>query len=397
MSSLKNNISLILIISLIYLIGFSCVSPEIVFGEIIPVYNDEELVQNSDIIILGEQKDAITVKVINVLKGTFLQDIIVLEELAKYSRDVSNKENKIEGKLFFTEVLLFINCRSVPYSLVPSGVKRFSFENSRRILFSYINANDKGGYKLILDPESAKKENYIEDIKYLSTKTKFEYEMKLREYLKNMDTSTQDGIRPFIQWARMHTRWGYTAGLDALLTVAKDYTTDAYLDAVTALLVIRDPSTSKPLMDYINTFLDEKILFDHIRAVGAIGGPNTLPFLIRLSTYKEDKRHVRCGAIHGLRLLYPQLQNNSVEAKALVASILPTDFNNVPICLREALVAIANDETKKALELYAENRKAEGDKSLYDDAIEFIQKLKEKIQSNKENNEKIASLKVQEW
>jgi hypothetical protein len=370
----------------------------VAFGEILPVFSDKELVQNSDIIIIGEQKDTITVKVSEVIKGTYPADTIVLEKLPEYSRYIINKENKVEKKLSSAEVLLFIDGRTVPYSLVPSGVIRFSAGDNDNVLFKYGVRGSKGNkYNLILESENITKQDFIRQIKHFVGLTKIEYELELTLRLKILDTSNRDSMRPFIDWARQKTRWDYKEGINALLIIAKDYSTDAYLDAVWALREIRDPSVSKPLMEYINSNIDEKVLFDHIRTVGAIGGPDVLPFLIRLSTYDEKQEKVNCGAIHGLRLLYTQLKKDSNEANTLVKSILPTNYSNIPVCMREALVSIANDETLKALQQYEENKKAEGNSILYNDATKMIQKLRGKMNSDKEYHEKMVLLKTQEW
>lgn len=328
------------------------------------VLPDAYLVEHSDVILVGEQVDAVTVKVRRVLLGYFTNTTITLRGLSDYKRQMFDPRAAGLGKLDSAEILLFIDCRSVPCRILDSGVKRFSFEPIPVLYYSVPSEHDSGSeFHVARNQAGTTRE------KYLAT------------------------LEPLIEAARVRHEQSKAAMLMAAMNSANpEQDRHAF-----GLGEMRNPFTAQPLIDYVMASLEgDKPVSEQIRAVGSIGGLEALPFLLKLAAYKTnepDRKSVRSAAIQGLRSLSCQLEIGSADWNALANCILSQSPEAVAV--RESLVELGNAEAIAALEKYADRVKDH--KALYPDALRFIEQAKARMRSTKESANQLDALRKEPW
>ncbi len=344
-------------------------------AKIITPLTDEELVRCSDLIVLGRQVDAVTIKIDKLLWGPVLESPIELIDLAEYPRQLTAKDGKA-GLLDSEKLLIFRNCRTYPCSLVFSGVKRFS-RNGHLHVYQELKPRNLG---LAVDLAGRTQKEYLAQ---LTRQT----QVHMNEYNRELARRLEEGTKALVYWLGRNTRWGYKKGLDVLLQIATNSESPDYLSAVWALRKIRDPSLVDPLLKYIQDPSKKPSMFDHIRAAGAIGGTSVLPFAVRLTTIddgKHDRSKVRCGGVHALRLLVPRFPRKSGEFRILEDTLLaqPTGW----IWVLEALATVASSRSIEALLSLDQGS-----------AAKYLQQARDNRRTRTQTAEKLRRLKAQAW
>lgn len=246
--------------------------------------DDKRLVSNSDIVLAGEQVDAVTVKVARVLKGTWTADSITLPELARYTRLIDSGEKAgPREKVASGQIIIFIDGRTVPCSLVYSGVKRFSAKGDGAALYQYVSPQGDTHLVLQRDAEGRTEGQYVGQLEKVIKNARDAYSRIRQQKLASTDFSSDKSVFEFMYWAYC-TRWGYEDGMQELLRLADSPVEKTRGGAVAVLSTIRDPGSGAGLREIVERSLtDGASVFDHIRAVGAIGGDEAVPLLVRLS------------------------------------------------------------------------------------------------------------------
>ncbi len=350
-------------------------------AELPPSFDDESLVARSDVIILGQQVDPVTIEITEVLKGSWTEKLAIFPELAQYRKTIETgiKRKDIPNKLSSREIIVFINGRTLRPSLALGGVRRFSRAEQDGVVYRYRYSKQRR-FHLRPDEKTITKANYLKQLMILIERDRTTYRKELNKKLRATDFSKLESARKFIAWVRQYTRWNYEEGIQALLQLAENQPTKVCQKAVWALRAIRDPASGPHLRGIINRSLGGNLpLFDHIRAVGFIGGDEAVIFLARLSTHEDTVRHhseVSCAAVHGLRWLAQQYESESSQFDVIETAIL--HLNPKPICVRQALVTLATEKSIQKLELFASQMKGT-DEILYQDAIEMVKKARKRM------------------
>ncbi|MHC4168742.1 MAG: HEAT repeat domain-containing protein [Planctomycetota bacterium] len=368
-------------------------------AELLPPSDDKSLVINNDIVLVGDQLDAVTVKVRKVLKGTWQGDLVTLSELAQYKRAIQpTSHGKVIGRLNSHGVVLFINGRTRPCSLALCGVRRFSLQQRGNALYLYHSSGRRQLPHLRQDPAKRTKEQYLKQLKAIIEHERNAYNEELRKRIEATDFSSQKHTTKLMAWAGRHTRWGYDEGIQELLRLAADLQRPACVNAVWTLRRIRDPGAGPPLAAIVKRSLAGNLsLFDHVRAIGYIGGEGAVPFLVRLVKYEDvvgRPSGVSCGAVHGLRWLAQQYEPGSEQFDAIEKAIL--GLSTWPICVREALTALATEEAIRRIESVASQVQG-ADKGLHRDAKERAKKARARWASRRDKQGLLEALRTEDW